>query len=445
MSSVFLQAQAVPTPPDRLTYQGYVVDANGDVLGKTSPKNYDVIFRIWKDQTATDAASRIWSEQQTVTIDKGYFSVLLGEGNDVNGETPRLPLSQLFLAPDASERYIEITVKGIGAGGADTTIAPRLRFLASPYALLARYANAATTLVNGTNGTVLGVSGNSVAINKATANSALDVNGTVLATQFQGNGSGLNNLNANSLAGIVPLANLPPNLSFLDANQTFTGANTFSTSLSVGASAGATLPPNTRLVVRADDTGAAAPAVQFAVEGLGDGNRQLLLGYKTSGDYGTIQAINQGNSYRPLLLNPAGGNVGIGILPAKSTLDVGGDITASGNIAFGPNAKYKAPAGTENLRIIRGIINPNGTKYNGNGYQCSHPLTGVYQITFDEPFADQPVVTATATLDGAGTLRGRVAQWQNVQNGSVAIAIVNTLGGGEVVDQSFSFIAIGAR
>ena len=79
-------AQATPKPPERMTYQGFLVDGTGTALGNTAPKNYDVIFRIYDDQSA---GTLRWSEQQTVTIDKGYFSVLLGEGAAVGIETHR--------------------------------------------------------------------------------------------------------------------------------------------------------------------------------------------------------------------------------------------------------------------------------------------------------------------------------------------------------------------
>ena len=129
-----IHAQANSNPPERLTYQGYVVDANGKLLGELAPKNYDVVFRIYDSQTAGAVK---WAEQQTVTIDKGYFSVLLGEGTSVG--QPRPDLSAVFLGADASDRYVEITVKGIGTP--DATIAPRLRLLSSPYAFVSRNAN----------------------------------------------------------------------------------------------------------------------------------------------------------------------------------------------------------------------------------------------------------------------------------------------------------------
>lgn len=131
-------AQANANPPERMTYQGYLVDGNGTALATNAPKNYDVVFRIWDAATGNN---RLWAEQQTVTVDKGNFSVLLGEGSALTTPVePHPALSTLFTNGTASDRYVEMTVKGIGAGNADVTILPRLRLLTSPYAFLARSA-----------------------------------------------------------------------------------------------------------------------------------------------------------------------------------------------------------------------------------------------------------------------------------------------------------------
>ena len=34
-------------PPEKMAYQGYMTDSNGDPLGATAPANYDTVFRIW--------------------------------------------------------------------------------------------------------------------------------------------------------------------------------------------------------------------------------------------------------------------------------------------------------------------------------------------------------------------------------------------------------------
>ena len=191
-----------------MAYQGFLVDANGEVLGNTNsgPKNYDVIFRIWNDSAATGAGNRLWTEQQTVTVDKGYFSVLLGEGVAFPGED-RPGLSSVFAGPDASDRFVGITVKGVGPGTppGDADILPRLRLLTSPYAFVA---HSAANLVS-PNGTNLASTANGELI----LNGALTVTGTIT-----GNGSGLSGLAETQIpaltAGKIPA---------LDASKITTG------------------------------------------------------------------------------------------------------------------------------------------------------------------------------------------------------------------------------
>ena len=151
-------AQATPNPPSRLTYQGFLVGSDGVALGNTAPKNYDVIFTLFNSEAASGPANILWGEQQTVTVDKGYFNVLLGEGAAVAGLTHG-DLSDLFKGTDASDRFVGITVKGIGANGANVDITPRLRLLSSPYSLLAKNAlklvsNTGVELISGTDNSV---------------------------------------------------------------------------------------------------------------------------------------------------------------------------------------------------------------------------------------------------------------------------------------------------
>ena len=142
-------AAATSHPPERMTYQGYLVDANGVPLGNTAPINTSVIFRIWKVATGSVAANRMWTEQQTVTIDKGYFSVVLGDGNvyapggvaEAHGD-----LSAVFSGSDASDRFLGLTIPDIM--GANELL-PRITLVPSPYAFLARYANGIADDANG--------------------------------------------------------------------------------------------------------------------------------------------------------------------------------------------------------------------------------------------------------------------------------------------------------
>ena len=127
---------ADPKPPESMTYQGYLVDSNGVPLGNSAPANYDVVFRIYN---AKSGGEPIWSEVQTITVDKGYFSVLLGEGSAYANEPYTKQISTVFVGQDISDRFIGITVSGI-SNGADLEITPRLRLVTSPYSFTATHA-----------------------------------------------------------------------------------------------------------------------------------------------------------------------------------------------------------------------------------------------------------------------------------------------------------------
>lgn len=135
-SGLEVQAQSANGfPPNLMTYQGYLVDANGNPLAPSNPVNFAVVFRIY---SASTGGNPLWSESQTVTVDKGNFSVVLGEGG-AQGSEPRPNLSTVFTSSTASDLYIGITVNGLSGG--NTEILPRLRLLTSPYSFLARAAN----------------------------------------------------------------------------------------------------------------------------------------------------------------------------------------------------------------------------------------------------------------------------------------------------------------
>ena len=321
-------AQATPNPPERLSYQGYVTDATGTALGTNAPKNYDVIFRIYDAQTAGNLK---WAEQQTVTVDKGYFSVLLGEGTQQFPASP-VNLSTFFAAPDASDRYVEFTVKGIGSGGADVTILPRLRLLTSPYAFLAKNAAALispngaslVTSANGqltVNGAITGDGSGLTALNASQLTTGTLPNGRLSGTysspvnlssvgnSFTGNGSGLTgltsaqipNLDASKIAsGILSDARLSGNVPRLNAANSFSSAfNSFSGN---GASFGLSFYGGGLCAVLSS---AGTDAPQFCFLRGSDG-RFFDIGQNPSGGF-TIEDTDT-----PRLTITKDGNVGIG-------------------------------------------------------------------------------------------------------------------------------------
>ncbi len=197
-------------PPGKVTYQGFLTDQNGAPLGASSPVNETVVFRIY---TAATGGTLKWTEQQTVTIDNGHFSVLLGEGSRLNSEPTASDLTAVFAGADASDRFMQIS---IGAN----TILPRIQYFPAPFAMLAMNARA---LVDPNGATILSTAAGAVGINKSgTPASTLDVGGTITGTgltingaatvsgaftsaSFNGGGAGLTGLNASQLiTGILP-------------------------------------------------------------------------------------------------------------------------------------------------------------------------------------------------------------------------------------------------
>ena len=211
-ASSALVSAATQNPPDLMTYQGYLTDSTGTPLGNTTPLNFTVVFRLFSVSTG---GSALWSESQTVTIDKGNFSVILGQGAQYSQE-PHGALTSAFAGADASDRYIEMTVT---INGTASTISPRLHMVTSPYAALSRYAvgiynNDGTGIVNlsgssistGTVGDArlssnvpLKNAGNTFSANQ-TLSGGLTVNGGSISSSVDLNMTG-NTVNARALTG----------------------------------------------------------------------------------------------------------------------------------------------------------------------------------------------------------------------------------------------------
>ena len=140
-------AQTVTTAvPGFISYQGRVLDLAGAPVGVGVPVNRTVIFRIWDHPSNTADANLIYSEQQTVTISEGEFSVLVGQGVATAGsqfgfsETPKGPPSGLIVnAFQGSGRYLGVTIDD-GTAAVDNEITPRQQIVTSAFAFRARFA-----------------------------------------------------------------------------------------------------------------------------------------------------------------------------------------------------------------------------------------------------------------------------------------------------------------
>jgi hypothetical protein len=106
-----------------------------------------------------------------------------------------------------------------------------------------------------------------------------------------------------------------------------TGAATFSSSVTAGGG----ITASGQLYLKQDNTSAS----QIIISGLTDTNKQLIIGYYTTGNgYSAIQSIYQGIAYTPLVLQQYGGYVGIGTITPNAKLDVNGNISITGSGIF---------------------------------------------------------------------------------------------------------------
>lgn len=135
------------------------------------------------------------------------------------------------------------------------------------------------------------------------------------------------------------------------------------------------------------------------------------------------------------------GNVGLGTIVPNAKLDVRGDIR------LGASGEYQAiGASTENLSIIRGTVNSNGTVRLGSGYTVTRLALGIYRVSWSSTpgFAAAPTPVATAYLaaspivvfNSAALINPDRSGW--VEFRAVALS-------GLLTDSAFSFTLAGPR
>lgn len=98
-----------------------------------------------------------------------------------------------------------------------------------------------------------------------------------------------------------------------------------------------TASPGQKLTIEGDAGGANAnwSLSQLQIQG-SNTNQRLTVGYDTTNEQGVIQAGKNGTGWEPLLLNPAGGNVGVGNTgnPISALSVLGPDNTANAKIGL---------------------------------------------------------------------------------------------------------------
>ena len=311
------QTSAVPSG---LSYQGKVSNANGTLVGAGTPVNRLVIFRVWSHATNSTLTDLVFSEQQTVTISEGEFSVILGQGVAVAGtplgysESTKGTPTVLISSPTTfggATRYLGVTVDD-GSTAADPEASPRQQLVTSAYAFRAKYAE--TVGANGANSLTALDNGN-VGIGTTTPSEKLHVTGNALVSgtgSFTGALSTSSNLSVTGTAAVT-------------GTSTFTGASTFNgsvriaqsgtTPLSFGGWLGTKISLWDNLGSQIYGFGVQGGLLQVFTPGAVD---DIALGYGPSASMTETMRV-KGN-----------GNVGIGTSSPAQKLSVSGDTLTTG-------------------------------------------------------------------------------------------------------------------
>jgi hypothetical protein len=176
-----------------LTYQGQLQQSgSGNITGQPQSGPVtgicDFRFSLWDAVTNGNLVGATQTNS-AVSVSNGLFTVTLDFGAGAfNGDA----------------RWLDIGVRTSG-GGAFTNLFPRQLVPLAPYALYAAEAGsvAATNFIGI-------VPDAQLSSNVALLNGNANFIDAVTAASFAGNGSGLTNLNAANLTGILPLSNLNP-------------------------------------------------------------------------------------------------------------------------------------------------------------------------------------------------------------------------------------------
>jgi hypothetical protein len=407
------RAAAQGLVPERMSFQGFMEDAGGVPLGQSAPVNLPVVFRVFPVATGGTAS---WAESQNVTFDKGRYSVLLGSGAQ-EGSEPHGNLSALVRTNAGNLLYVETTVT---INGTPAKISPRLRLVASPYALLATRAlssDSADTLSN-----------------------PLDLS------------------DVSNFSGSLPGSKL--------ANDSVT-AQQIASSAVTEVELAAQSVTTTKLTNGAVTTPKIADnAVTPAKIAPGAVNSSKIGGVLLDTQIPDLDAskITTGT----LLAARMSSVVARRDLPNTftGTQTINGNLIVTNNLSLGTLGQLKVTAGEESLRIVRGqvkVVGAGGTTpqiVTGSGFTVAAntayrppgfgQINSVTEIGFNPPFADVPVVTATLVSPNAaaGDTSINYFSWARVEQvtrTNAILAFYHPANGGWLLPSPFTFVAVGPR
>ncbi len=393
-------AHAGFNPPSMVSYQGYLTDGTGAPLGNTNtgPKNYALVFKIYNSQTGSATNNLLYSEQQIVTVDKGYFSCVLGIGT-VYGTDPHPDLTLLFPSTLATPLYVETTVLGTP----NIVILPRLQLVTSPFSFLANNAVNAQNLINSSNSSVLTISGNSLTIGNT--NSYLNVNGTINAT-------------AANITGAINA-----------------GSATITNTVTAGTVSAAIVYAGTATVTNAFTAGSAS------IPGAINAGSATVTNTLTAANAVITNTLTAGTLQATTIT--------VTNLTVTGTASIGNlTVTGTNSAAYfkgnGGGITNVPTLDEPNLKMIRGRVDTRGvdTILAGNGFTITPAGGGFVTITFTVPFSDVPIVVAQNDLQG-GDYRAILSG--SVTRTNFTLGVARNYVNNADVDSTASFIAIGPR
>ncbi len=99
---------------------------------------------------------------------------------------------------------------------------------------------------------------------------------------------------------------------------------------------------------------------------------------------------------------------------SEDRFKISNDLSVQGDVKLGSNAELFCPGGGENLRIIRGTVQPNGAILFGSGFTISRTQPGRYIVSWTTSFAQVPTVIVNKSNSegdsgGCGTSLGTEA------------------------------------
>ena len=134
--------------PETISYQGILTDNEGSIV---TDGNYDLHFNLYDSYSE---GNKLWSESQTVTLNKGVFNTILGEFIPMN-----LPFDKQY--------WLGISIDS------DPELTPRIQLTTSPYSMNSKQISGGTNIIP---------SDGNVGIGILTPNEKLEVAGTIHST-----------------------------------------------------------------------------------------------------------------------------------------------------------------------------------------------------------------------------------------------------------------------